>query len=268
MNKDLDTIYSRLFLEKGVPCHISVLISGTEHIGSSWCALSLAHAFTLQKKKVLLVDGNGNFSNICSYMLLSNPLYLEDYVSGKKTLNQLICAYKNKDFNILTANSGNNYLETLPQGRIHIFADDLRIIAKNYDHTFIDIGANLTEKNLCLCQIADDITILCSEQSSDLVKTLDLFQFLNKNPVRANYNLIINRVNSIEDGYKIYKEFCKAIEKSGLNKPNLLGMIRFDTRIRDTVKNKELLLARYPASEAAIDVCNIAEKLNLENEYA
>jgi len=265
--EDLDLVYNRLFLEKGVSQNISVFISGINGIGVSWCALNLAHALNKEKKKVLLVDGNGHFSNITSYILLNNPLYLEEYTAGNKTLNQLICAYKNKNFHILTALAGNNYLTDFPLGRIQIFSDDLRTIAQNYDHTIIDAGTDLTDKNLNLCQIADNIFIMCSENCADLTKTLELIQAIDKMRLSANCYLIINRVNSFEDGYKIYKELYKATERNGIVMPELAGMVRFDTRIRDTIKNKELLLSRYPLSEAAVDIGNIAKKLCLENEY-
>ena len=264
MAEDFNIVYNRLFLEKGTSRHISIFVSGNEHIGSSWCALSLAHALNHEKKRVLLVDGNGNYSNISSYILLNNPLYLEEYFNGNKTLNQLLTAYKNKDFNILT---GNTFLADASIGRIHVFTEDLGYLATNYDHTIIDVGEDLTEKNLNIYQLADTIFIMCSEKNSDLVKTLDIIRHINEIGLNANCNLIINRVNSFEDGYKIYKELYKALERSNLPIPNLIGMVRFDTRIRDTIKNKELLLTRYPASEAAIDICNIAKKLCLENEY-
>ena len=51
------------------------------------------------------------------------------------------------------------------------------------------------------------------------------------------------------------------MERNGLTIPNLLGIIRFDTRVRDTIRNKELHLTRYPTSEAAVDICHIASKL-------
>lgn len=267
MADDFNIVYNSLFLEKGNSRHISIFVSGNENIGSSWCALTLAHALNLEKKRVLLVDGNGNLSNFSSYILLNNPLYLEDYFNGKSTLNQLITAYKNKDFNILTAQSGNNFLADLSVGRIHVFTDDLGFLATNYDHTVIDVGEDITEKNLSLYQLADNIFIMCSEKNSDLVKTLDIIRHIYETKLTAHCNLIINRVNSFEDGYKIYKELYKALERSNLPVPNLIGMVRFDTRIRDTIKNRELLLTRYPASEAAIDICNIAKKLCLENEY-
>ena len=169
--------------------------------------------------------------------------------------------YKNKNFHILTAELGNNYLAELPLGRVQSMAEDLQILAENYDHTIIDLGTELTDKNLSLCQIADNILIMCSENSADLIKTFDLIKFMNETKIDANYNLIINKVNSFEDGYKIYEELNKAADRNGLKCPDLLGIVRIDTRIRDTIRNKELLLSRYPTSEAALDICNIAKKL-------
>lgn len=264
MDTDSNLIYNRLFLEEGSPRHISAFISGAERIGTSWCALTLAHALNLQKKRILLIDGNGNLSNISSYIPLSTPLHLEEYVKGNKTLNQLITAYKNKDFNILTAIAGNNYLSNFPLGRIHIFTEDVNILAQNYDHTIIDLGSDITECNLSFCQLADNLFIMCSDKSADLIKTLDLIRLINKQPFKRPCYLIINKVASFEDGYKIYKELHKAVERNSLDMPSLFGIVRFDTRIRDTIRNKEMLLSRYPSSEAAIDICRIAQKLDLE----
>ena len=261
MSEILDNVYQRLFLNRGVTHHISVLLAGAEHIGVSWCALSLAHALNLSRKKVLLIDGNGNFSNISTYMLLQNPLYLDDYFQKNKTVNQLVSAYKNIDFNILTAKPGNNYLDELPLGRVHIFIDDLMNLLEPYEQTLIDLGTDINENSLAFCHIANNLIFILSQKNSDLVKTFELIQLLHKKGVKAKYSLIINRANSFEDGYKIFKELSKAMDKNNLPLPQLLGIIRNDTRVRDTIRNKELLLSRYPTSEAAVDIKNIAQKL-------
>lgn len=266
MYKNLDLIYKELFTETQAK-NIFVFVSGVEHIGTSWCALSMAHALSLKKKKVLLIDGNGNLSNISSYIPLISPLYIEEYILGQKTLNQLILAYKTINFNILTASPGNNYLEKLQQGRIQIFINDLQIIAKNYDYVIIDAGTDIDEKNVAFCKIAHSLFVMSSEKSSDLVKTFDILQNIHKLEISGDCKLIINRVNSFEDGYKIYKELTRAISRSGLKEIDLLGIVRFDTRIRDTIKNKELLLTRYPSSEAAVDICHMAEKIDLESTH-
>lgn len=261
MTDNTDLIYKSLFLHSETSRNISIVISGAERIGSSWCALTLAHALNLGRKKVLLVDANGKFSNISSYLILQETKKIEDYFLGKKTLNQLVIPYKNKNFHILTAQQGNNYLADIPLGRVQIFAEDMQILAENYDCTIIDIGTELDNKNLSLCQIADNILIMSSENNADLIKTFDLIKFLNSINIDANYNLIINKVNSFEDGYKSYEKLSKASDRIGLRCPDLLGIVRIDTRIRDTIRNKELLLSRYPTSEAALDICHIAKKL-------
>ena len=107
--------------------------------------------------------------------------------------------------------------------------------------------------------------MMCSENNADLIKTFDLIKFMNEINIPANYYLIINKVNSFEDGYKIYEKLNKAADRNNLRFPDLLGIVRMDTRIRDTIKNKELLLSRYPTSEAALDICGIAKKLGKEN---
>lgn len=264
MKENLNDVYNRLFLRKGTSKHISVFISGTEQIGTTWCALSIAHALNTDKKRTLLVDGNGNFSNINSYLTLNNSSFLEEYTKGHKTLNQLLIAYKYKNFHILTGKSGGDYLLNQPLGRIQILADDLCFLAENYDQTIIDVGSLVNARNLSLCEIADNIVILCSENNADLVKTFELIKLINERNFSANFYLIINKVNSFEDGYKIYEKLNKAADRHGLNFPELLGIVRLDTRIRDTIKNKELLLTRYPTSEAAIDICSIAKKLEQE----
>lgn len=43
--------------------------------------------------------------------------------------------------------------------------------------------------------------------------------------------------------------------------PELLGIIRRDTRVRDSIRNQAPLISRYPTSEAAEDVIAIAGKL-------
>jgi flagellar biosynthesis protein FlhG len=264
VNNSYNVIYEHLFLKKGRNRNISLFISAAEQAGTTWCSLSIAHALNQEKFKTLFVDAHGNFSNANSYLQLNNDLYIEDYAKGLKTINQILTAYKNKNFNLLIAKPGGKFLHAMQMGRISIFAEDLVFLADDYDHTIIDSNADNISKTLNLCQIADNIILVCSENNADITKTFELIRKLNESNINANYYLIINKVNSFEDGFKVYEKLCKASDRTGLKYPDLLGIIRFDTRVRDTIKNKELLLTRYPTSEAASDIKNITKKLCLE----
>ena len=264
MNNCYSVIYEHLFLKKERNRNISLFISAAEQAGTTWCSLSIAHALNQDKQRVLFVDAHGNYSNANSYLQLNNDLYMEDYIRGAKTINQILCAYKNKNFNLLVAKPGGKFLQSMQIGRITISAEDLFFMADDYDHTIIDADADCINKTLNLCQIANNIILVCSENNADLTKTFELIHKFNEANISANYYLIINKVNSFEDGFKVYEKLCKASDRTGLKSPDLLGIIRFDTRVRDTIKNKELLLTRYPTSEAASDIKNITKKLCLE----
>jgi flagellar biosynthesis protein FlhG len=264
LSENLTSVYDNLFLRQKAFQNISVFISGAEHIGTSWSALTFAHALNIQKKRVLFVDANGNYSNIRAMLSLPKGFGLEDFITGGKTLNQLVFAYKNKDFNLLVANTGSYFLTEQPLGRLNIFMEDLNILSRSYQHTVIDLGAEFNDKSLVCCHHADNIILVCSENKADIIKTFDLIRRINDFGISAASYLVINKVNSFEDGYKIFEKINKVAEENGLKSPKFLGSIRVDTRIRDTIKNKELLLSRYPNSEAAVDVFSIAERFCLE----
>ena len=60
MSDSSKLIYNNLFLNSANRKNISVFISGAEQVGTSWSALSIAHALNMLNKKVLLVDGRGS----------------------------------------------------------------------------------------------------------------------------------------------------------------------------------------------------------------
>jgi flagellar biosynthesis protein FlhG len=77
--------------------------------------------------------------------------------------------------------------------------------------------------------------------------------------------VVINRVNSIEDGLRTYQLLDKACREFLKFSPPLLGVIRQDTRVRDAIRNQTTIITRYPQSEAALDVMTIARRI-LQNE--
>ena len=73
--------------------------------------------------------------------------------------------------------------------------------------------------------------------------------------------MVINRAYSYNEGNQIYKTILQAAKNYINVDLSLLGIIRQDTRIRDSVLNKSLLINRYPASEGAEDVFKITKNI-------
>lgn len=78
-------------------------------------------------------------------------------------------------------------------------------------------------------------------------------------------NIVVNQANSIKEGQRTYETMAKACRNFLNINPPLLGIIRRDTRVRDSIRNQVPLISRYPTSEAAEDVVSIAKKLILDD---
>ena len=81
----------------------------------------------------------------------------------------------------------------------------------------------------------------------------------------TSLRIVINQVNYIEDGYRTYKLLKKASSEFIKNVPTLLGIIRQDTRVRDSIRNQSTIISRYPQSEASLDIMAIAQRI-IKNE--
>jgi flagellar biosynthesis protein FlhG len=83
-----------------------------------------------------------------------------------------------------------------------------------------------------------------------------------------NLQIVVNYAHSYEEGMQTYNTLRRACEKYLIKTPSLLGVVRHDTRVRDAIRNHVLTLNRYPNSEAAEDVMQIARKILQKKEKA
>jgi flagellar biosynthesis protein FlhG len=67
--------------------------------------------------------------------------------------------------------------------------------------------------------------------------------------------------NSTKEGERTYNTILKACEGFLKFSPALAGVVRRDTKVRETIRNQTSILVRFPNTEAANDVRIIVDKL-------
>ena len=251
-------INQNLFLQHAH--NIIAVTSGVGSMGKTWLAATLAHALNMQKCGVLLFDAGGGLSNIDFQLALPERKTLNEVVTEEITFNQAITHLNKRKFDMLTASAGSDLLEDLPVGRLQILRDYLLITAKNYQYVVIDLPpSEKIIKHLMPAEI--DLILVCTGDPSNLVNT---YSFLQDNNIHSNYKslqIVVNYAHSYEEGLRTYNTLRHACEMYVKWTPKLLGVVRRDTRVRDAIRNHALLLNRYPNSEAAEDIIQIADKI-------
>ena len=240
--------------------NIIAITSGVGSMGKTWLATTLAHALNLQKRSVLLFDAGGGLSNIDFQLALPERKTLNEVVAEEITFNQAITHLNKRKFDIITANAGSDLLEDLPVGKLQILRDYLVMTAQNYQYIVVDLPpSEKIIKHLMPAQI--NLILVCTGDPSNLVNT---YNFLQNKDICTNYKslqIAVNYAHSYQEGLRTYNTLRHACEKYVQWTPQLLGVVRRDTRVRDAIRNHNLLLNRYPNSEAAEDVMQIAEKI-------
>ena len=246
-----------------LPLHNNMIAiaSGKGGVGKTWFAITLAHALSIFKQKTLLFDGDLGLANIDIQLGLLVPHDLGCAVTGNTTLNQIVHYCDKGRFDVIAGRSGSSGLSSMPVGRLQILAEDLSLLASNYDNVLLDIGAGIDKSVRILSGMAGNMAVICTDEPTSLTDAYALIKIMSFQYPKCKISVVVNQADSFQEGQRTYDILCKACHTFLKISPPLLGIVRRDTRVRDTIRNQMPLIARYPTSEAATDVINIARKL-------
>lgn len=239
---------------------VSAVCSGTTGIGKTWFATALCHALSLMKKNELYFDADCGLENISYQNNLEISTPYSSLISGKITLNNAVFHFERGKFDVISSPSGEDALTTAPVGRAQILAGDLAHLAQYYDYVFIDCSDDGCKQLNPFFNICKNIIIIVNACSSSSIAAFKKIEELQTIAPRAKFNIVINRALSYEEGRQTYKTLLKASKEYIKVDLNLLGIIRQDARIRDSVINKALLLNRYAKCEGAEDSVAVARR--------
>jgi flagellar biosynthesis protein FlhG len=256
-------INKNLFLQR--QRNIIAITSGVGSMGKTWLSVTLAHALNTLHQSVLLFDADNGLLNVAAQLGISEGFSLNDVVASEVTLNQAVISLNRRKFDAISGTIGSNVLESTPVGRLQILRDDLLSLAQDYNRLLIDLP--VSEKiALNILPPESDLILVCTNEPSNLVSTYKFLQTAAIADRCKNMQIIVNYAHSYEEGLQTYNTLRHACEEYITQTPALLGVVRRDTRVRDAIRNHYLLLNRYPNSEAAEDIMQIAQKILQKGE--
>lgn len=235
--------------------------SGKGGVGKTWFSITLAHALSLLKQRTLLFDGDLGLANIDIQLGLMAKYDLGSVVAGKLTLNQVVHHCDKARFDVIAGRSGSAGLASMPVGRLQILGEDLALLASSYDKIILDMGAGVEKPVRILSGMAEKIIVVCTDEPTSLTDAYAFIKIMTMQYPKSNIGIVINQANSVREGQRTYDTLLKACVNFLKISPQLLGIVRRDTRVRDAIRNQTPIITRYPTSEAAEDVIAIAKKL-------
>lgn len=240
------------------------IASGKGGVGKTWFAITLTHALARQKVRALLFDGDLGLANLDIQLGLMPKHDLGSVIAGRLTLNQAVFPYEEGNFDIVAGRSGSGGLANVPASRLQILSDDLALLAAAYDKVIIDLGAGVERTVRQLTQSAGTCLVVATDEPTSLTDAYAFIKVTHMERPGADLRIVINQANSTREGERTYNTLLKACEGFLKISPPLLGVIRRDNKVREAIKSQSSILTRFPNTEAAVDVEQIAEKLKAD----
>jgi flagellar biosynthesis protein FlhG len=235
--------------------------SGKGGVGKTWFAITLAHALTRQGQRTLLFDGDLGLANVDIQLGLMPKHDLGGVLAGKMTLNQAAIPFEDGKFDIVSGRSGSGSLADIPASRMQVLGDDLTMLAAAYDRVVIDLGAGVERTVRQFAGAAGTCLVITTDEPTALTDAYAFIKVTHMERPQADIRVVINMCNSRTEGERTYNTLLKACEGFLKISPPLVGIIRRDNKVRETIRAQTSILTRFPNSEAAGDVEAIAKKL-------
>jgi flagellar biosynthesis protein FlhG len=259
MNPESDKLTAPVTRNRG--SNMFAIASGKGGVGKTWFSITLAHALSKKGQRVLLFDGDLGLANLDIQLGLMPKQDLSNVISGRLTLNQVIVDFPEAGFDIIAGRSGSGGLANIASSRLQMVGDDLALLSANYDTVLMDLGAGIERTVRQLAHNAKTCIVLLTDEPTSLTDAYAFIKIMHADRPEIEIKIVTNVVNSTREGERTYNTLLKACQGFLKISPQLLGVIRRDTRVREAIRSQTPLLTRFPNCEAAHDVERIAENL-------
>ncbi|MCU0838287.1 MAG: MinD/ParA family protein [Rhodospirillales bacterium] len=235
--------------------------SGKGGVGKTWLAITLAHALARSGRRTLLFDGDLGLANVDIQLGLMPTHDLSAVIGGRLSLGDALTAYGNGGFDIIAGRSGCGRLANIPQTRLQSLADNLAGLANAYDHVILDLGAGIERTVRYLTDVVGTCIVVTTDDPTALTDAYAFIKVTHDAQAPRDIRIIVNMATSLREGERTYAALLKACEGFLKISPRLLGVVRRDPKVRESIRHQTPTLTRFPQSEAGEDVEKIAARL-------
>jgi flagellar biosynthesis protein FlhG len=241
--------------------NLIAIASGKGGVGKTWLSVTLAHLFARSGRSVLLFDGDIGLANVDVQLGLTPQRDLGGVLSARYTLKEAITHYPEGGFDIIAGRSGSASLATMPLEKLQIIADSLRAMQNDYDFVMIDLGAGIEQHVQYLASIASRCLVVLTDEPTSLTDAYAFIKIAQSSKPAPEIGIVVNQAATQKEGESTYQAINKACQNFlGISLP-LMGIVRRDNKVKDSIRSQKSLLIKAPHSTAASDAALISIKL-------
>ncbi len=243
---------------------LTAIASGKGGVGKTWLAIALAHAMARAGRRTLLFDGDLGLANVDIQLGLMPQDDVGGVLAGRLTLPQAVTPFA-EGLDIIAGRSGSGRLGSAPVSRLAHLCQELVGMSRDYDLILLDLGAGVEQTVRQLTQNVDTCLVVVTDEPTSLTDAYAFIKVAIADRPDADLRIVVNIAANDRDGQRTYATLLKACQGFLKISPPLLGVIRRDAKVAESIRQQTSIMTRSPRSEAACDINAIALRLLAES---
>ncbi|MDX1542080.1 MAG: MinD/ParA family protein [Geminicoccaceae bacterium] len=238
--------------------------SGKGGVGKTWLSITLGHALTRLGRRVLLFDGDLGLANLDIQLGVAPVTDLGAVLTGRAALKDAILSHPPTGLDLICGRSGSGRLAELSKPRIQGLLEGLGQLARQYDYVLLDLAAGLDIVVRQAMLKADRRLVVTTDEPTALTDAYALIKVGEADGARGRLMVAINLADDGFSGASTFDGLARVCERFLDRRPESLGVVRRDARVRDAIRNQSPLLERHPGTTASKDVEAMARRLTTD----
>lgn len=240
------------------------IMSGKGGVGKSNLSLNLGYSLAQKNHALLLMDCDLGLANLDVLLGITPEQNLQDVLlSGADVKNAIISLEKNtkEAFDILPAASGVPELTDMNNDMRDLLIKRINPSLRGYDIILMDLGAGIHGTVQSFAAMAAIRIIVLTPEPTALTDAYALIKVLSQDLGVRDFLVVVNDVASRKEEEITFKRLEMACQKFLNINPVLLGGVRHDVKLQESVLRQKPLLELFPESNAAQDIGMLAERI-------
>ena len=241
--------------------NIIAVASGKGGVGKTWFSITLTHLIARSGRRTLLFDGDIGLANVDVQLGLTAKYDLGAVFSGQRLLKDSVTYYEPGKFDIIAGRSGSTSMASLGANRMQPCAEQLVALAREYDNVIIDLGAGIEQHVQVMSSLASKVIVVLTDEPTSLTDAYAFIKLCVTRPNPPTICVVVNQAASQKEGEATFAALSRATENFLKFTPTLLGVVRKDNKVKDSIRAQTSIIEKAPHTTAASDVAAISIKL-------
>lgn len=245
-------------MKKLVRTEIIGVASGKGGVGKTTVAVNLAIALHQSGHRVMLFDADLGLANSQITMGCTCPFNLSHFMSGQKTLQEIIVTTR-QGVQLIPGASGVSELAALNRLQASRVVQSFSALEEEIDYLIVDMAAGISPSVLAFMGACQRRFIVVRDDPSSIADAYGMIKVLIQEYDLNEIYIIPNAVRNHEDGQNLFRRINQVCAQFLNYTTRYLGPIQNDDLILEGQRRFEPVLEYAPSSKGARDFHRLAK---------